>query len=508
MVQPGPSNDDQVFNSTHHELGPLNGGKKQKSVRIDEPERRGSSSKPLSSSMISSSAFSVSLSTDDLVEENFECQRIHDGIPGLPKPKRRIQRRLSQVNLPRLVDRDLPYDQSSSRVQVLNDNMKPLFRLLVRDWFHVVLRIPWYYSFTTIIGVWYLAIWIFAWLFVYVDGSNHNRNMDCGLGEPGNPISLSAAYAFSLETCTTVGYGLPGSANGFFKSDCRGLQAAITVQMIFSMCANAFLVSFLFSLMSKSESRSIQIVFSKKLCVNVIDGKVCVNIRCYDLDSAYPLVECHARMHLIDYRMKFHPLRLIKPMDDLGGMLDPSAPTTIIHHVDHHSPLAPFKMPLVEAAHGLNLRSADSATGNREEIICPVCGESYGSYERLIKHIEYSRIGEKKDGYPVEGTHLGFRMPEITPITLEAVQRNMERKLSEIVIVVEAIDPQLSGTFRAIQSYKYEEIEFGAEFERCMSTRNNKFVVDMMKFHGVVYDDEMYNRSTMEFNFSRSKISF
>ena len=195
-------------------------------------------------------------------------------------------------------------------------------------------------------------------------------------------------------------------------------------------------------------------------------------------------------------------------MDDLGGILYPSAPTTIIHHIDHHSPLAPFKMPLVEAAHGLNLRTVDSATANREEIICPVCGESYGSYERLIKHIEYARIGEKKDGYPVEGTHLGYQLPEINPITLEDVQRNFERKLSEIVVVVEAIDPQLSGTFQALQSYKYDDIEFGADFERCMSTRNNKFVVDMLKFQGIVYDDGMYATSSREFNLSRSKLAF
>ena len=167
--------------------------------------------------------------------------------------------------------------------------------------------------------------------------------------------------------------------------------------MIWSMLSNAFLVSFLFAVISKSETRSIQIVYSKKLCVNVVDGKVCINVRCYDLvrfacacvlrmeyacqcyllctstvfllhdidnfpheigtnnrsihclfsacyqkhntpqDSSHPLVECHARMYLIDQNMKFHPLRLLEPNDDLGGCLYPSVPTPIIHHIDHHS---------------------------------------------------------------------------------------------------------------------------------------------------------------------------
>lgn len=34
-------------------------------------------------------------------------------------------------------------------------------------------------------------------------------NQACGLGEPGNPIKFYGAFAFSLETTTTVGYGLP-----------------------------------------------------------------------------------------------------------------------------------------------------------------------------------------------------------------------------------------------------------------------------------------------------------
>lgn len=404
----------------------------------------------------------------------------------------RIPRHKSQVFLPRLITRDYPFNQSSNRVQVLNANIEKLIPLYFKDWFHVMLRIRWYWSLSGFLLVWYFMIWFFAWIYVGVDGAGKNREKNCGLGDPGVPLTMSAAYAFSLETCTTVGYGLPGSSNGFFNSNCKGVQIAITIQMIWSMLSNAFLVSFLFAVISKSETRSIQIVYSKKLCINVINGKVCINVRCYDLDSSHPLVECHARMYLIDHNMKFHPLRLLEPNDDLGGCLYPSVPTSIIHHIDHHSALSPGIMPLVESNHGLALRSVDSATANREEIICPVCGEAYGSYDRLVKHIEYARIVEKQDGYPTEGTHLGFTMPDIFPITLTEVQRHIESTLSEIVVVVEAIDPQLSGTFQALQSYKYDDIEFGANFEKCMYIRNNKFVVDLLKFHGIIYDDGMY----------------
>jgi hypothetical protein len=446
----------------------------------------------MSSTAVNGSKSGMDLSDGSRVTANNHNLNVSTGR--LQKVRsRRIQRMQSQVYLPRLIKRNYPFYQSSNRVQIFTENKKPTYRLYLKDWFHVGLRMSWYVSFPAFIVVWYALIWVFAILYHLIDSSPNNIAKECGLGEPNIPISLATAYAFSLETCTTVGYGLPGSSNGFFKSECQGLQITITIQMIWSMLSNAFLVSFFFSHMSKSDKRSNQIVFSRKLCVNVVDGKICINIRCFDLDSAHPLVECHARMYLIDHKMKFHPLRLLEPNDDLGGVLYPSAPTSIIHHIDHHSALSPRHMPLMEGDHGLILRSVDSATANREEIICPVCGEGYGTYQRLMKHIHYQRIVEEKDEYPVEGTHRGFEMPDTTPLTLAEVQRHIERKLSEIVLVVEAIDPQLSGTFQSVQSYKYDDIEFGADFERCMTTRDEKFIIDLAKFHSIVYDDEMYN---------------
>lgn len=81
-------------------------------------------------------------------------------------------------------------------------------------------------------------------------------------------------------------------------------------------------------------------------------------------------------------------------------------------------------------------------------------------------------------------------MPDTSPITVDEVRRHIERTLSEIIVVVEAIDPQLSGTFQAVQSYKYDNIEFNCRFERCLFVRDQKFCVDMERFHGIQYDDK------------------
>ena len=80
----------------------------------------------------------------------------------------------------------------------------------------------------------------------------------------------------------------------------------------------------------------------------------------------------------------------------VSSVLYPSVPADIIHHIDHHSALCPPKFrhqnnfsTLVQSSHGMVLRSLASNTGNHDEIICPVCGEPYGTYERWKQHFAY-----------------------------------------------------------------------------------------------------------------------
>eukprot|EP00980_Cylindrotheca_fusiformis_P004334 scaffold921_cov126-Cylindrotheca_fusiformis.AAC.13 len=311
--------------------------------------------------------------------------------------------------------------------------------------------------------------------------------------------------------------GLPGGNNGFFNTDCPAVQITIYAQMIWSMMFNAFLFAFFFTFLAKCENRSIQVVFADKLCINVKNfssgrvihdehqhrlsesedddevfqnSGVCVNVRCYDIDSAFPVVETHARIYMMDKDMKLHVVRIQKPNDDLGAMLYPSLPAEIVHHIDHHSPLSPphyyDNMPFVNRSHGLVLRASDSSTGNRQEIVCPVCGETYGTYGRFRRHVRYARIVERQEEYPKENTHLGLEVPDRIPtITLDEVRQYMSHTMAEIIVVVEGIDPQVSGTFQALQSYKYDDICWNGEFEPCVKVKNNKFTVCMEAFHRV-----------------------
>lgn len=306
--------------------------------------------------------------------------------------------------------------------------------------------------------------------------------------------------------------------------------------MVFSMFFNAFLFAFFFALLSKSECRGSQIIFTDKLLINVDksnigssnhteDGtktRAYVRLQCYDMDSAHPLVETHARMYFLDHRLKMHPLRLMDPNDDLGGVLFPSVPADIVHHIDHHSALCPPKFrshnncPLNQSSHGMVLRSLDSYTGNRDEVICPVCGESYGTYERWKTHFEYASMVEAREEFPKEKSHCGYVLPpEPETITLEELRHYIANTVSEIIVVVEAIDPQLSGSFQSIQSYKYGDIVFGEEFENCMSTHRDEdnpmgdfFCVDVNQFHATTLRHKKIKRESRKLAILKESRSF
>jgi hypothetical protein len=120
-------------------------------------------------------------------------------------------RRISQVVLPRMVHRNLPFFQSRNNVRMKNSDTKLLWRLMILDWFHSLLRLPAYLSISFLLFLWILLVIFYAAIYWYLDNIQYG-NIDCGLGPTLStqgtaniPIVFMGAFAFSLETCTTVG---------------------------------------------------------------------------------------------------------------------------------------------------------------------------------------------------------------------------------------------------------------------------------------------------------------
>lgn len=439
-----------------------------------------------------------------------------DDYPELGQRRRRAPTLPEHVlkNIPRLVHRNLPLHQSKQQIAVTN---KTVFRslklqyILSHDWFHVILRLP-----TAVSVFWLLAIWTFVILIfaaVYRNIDTRDPEASCGLGKAGEPILFSAAFAFSLETCTTVGYGLPNSVNSFFEASCSGLQTAIYFQMVWSMIFNAFLFAFLFARLARCESRGAQVMFANKAIVENRDGKWFIHVRVYDMDSSQPVVEATVRMYCVswrDYKKQhtrhmtqphlLHEMRILNPDDNLGAQMFTSIPANVTHQIDCFSPLAPPKLrrnagqqAIYGNGRGLNLREVDQDVGGRG-CPCPVCGQTFASQDLLQKHIKYQSLVEALNGkIPIEGSHRDTSLTtqaskKPTVVTETQLRNHLQDK--EIMVVVEGIEPMVSGTFQALQSYKLEDITFGGRYAPCMSQKGGKIFVDIDNFHTILAPSE------------------
>lgn len=137
---------------------------------------------------------------------------------------------------PRLVLRNLPFNQSRNVIQVKhNKGTTAIGRLTRHDFFHVVLRLPAWKTTLMLLCIWTGIILLWAAAYMAVDKSQQDDI--CNIGLNGDPAKYYTAFAFSLQTCTTLGYGLPNNVNTFFEF-CPAFQFTVYLQMTMSMFFN------------------------------------------------------------------------------------------------------------------------------------------------------------------------------------------------------------------------------------------------------------------------------
>jgi hypothetical protein len=332
------------------------------------------------------------------------------------------------------------------------------------------------------------------------------------------PIS-GPTFSFSLETTTTVGYGLPNGTNGFFEQ-CPALQSTIYFQIVWSMMFNAFLFAFLFARLAKVENRAAQVIFSNTALLartmeesdthqymyrdpdnrrspssssGAVGGPWTFSVRVADVDAAYPVVEAHVRIYA-KVGSQMIELRILAPNDVLRGTLLLSWPTTIKHEIDHHSPFYPpplrgiviiLLLPIAE--YRLNGRHAEAMAGENDQYACPACGEAYGDIRRLRNHVAYLQRTEANDGLPVgPHTHQALSLEQFQPPPIPTLEEMKKWFPDEVIVIVEGIDSLASGTFQAVQSYTLDDITFEGQYDDCIKFTKHRTIVDLNKFHSVV----------------------
>ncbi|XP_077170373.1 ATP-sensitive inward rectifier potassium channel 14 isoform X2 [Paroedura picta] len=151
--------------------------------------------------------------------------------------------------------------------------------------------------------------------------------------------SFMAAFLFSLETQTSIGYGFRS-----VTEECPAAVVAVVMQCIAGCILDAFIVGAIMAKIAKPKKRNGTLVFSETAVVAMRDGKLCLMWRVANLRKSH-LVEAHVRAQLL--RPRVTPEGEYIPLDhiDVNVGFDSGtdriflvSPVTIIHEIDGESP--------------------------------------------------------------------------------------------------------------------------------------------------------------------------
>lgn len=219
--------------------------------------------------------------------------------------------------------------------------------LLVQDIFTTLVEIRWRVMFL-IFASSYILSWLFFgilfWVIAIAHGDVKDPNNDPCVYEVR---SFTAAFLFSLETQTTIGYGFRG-----MSENCMVAIVIVTIQDVVSCFIDTFVIGIVVAKMASARKRAQTIGFSHCAVINLRNGFLCLSWRVGDFRRNH-LVEGSPRAQIV--RSTVHSTGKLDVMyEDLVLQQKDvilATPTTISHKIEPGSPL--YKMSLA------NLRNDD-----------------------------------------------------------------------------------------------------------------------------------------------------
>jgi inward rectifier potassium channel len=132
------------------------------------------------------------------------------------------------------------------QIRVLGDHRLPL-----RDFYHALLRLPWWATLATIAAVFLIANVMFAEGYLVTGGVAHAA-----------PRSFGDAFFFSVQTLGTIGYGS-------MYPESTAAHVLVTVEAITGLTLIALATGLIFAKFSRSTAR---MVFSREAVICPMDG--------------------------------------------------------------------------------------------------------------------------------------------------------------------------------------------------------------------------------------------
>ncbi|XP_056898740.1 inward rectifier potassium channel 16 isoform X2 [Takifugu flavidus] len=214
--------------------------------------------------------------------------------------------------------------------------------LFVTDIFTTLVEIRWRVMFL-IFALSYILSWLFFGVLFWVIALAHNdikdhNNQPCVY----EVRSFTAAFLFSLETQTTIGYGFRG-----MSENCMIAIVVVTVQDVISCFIDTFVIGIVVAKMASARKRAQTVGFSNCAVINLHDGHLCLSWRVGDFRQHH-LVEGTAQAQIVRSTV-YASGKMDLSFEDLVIQqrdIVLATPTTIFHKIEPGSPF--YKMRLVD----------------------------------------------------------------------------------------------------------------------------------------------------------------
>ncbi|XP_013916030.1 PREDICTED: ATP-sensitive inward rectifier potassium channel 12 [Thamnophis sirtalis] len=227
-------------------------------------------------------------------------------------------------------------------VEFTNMDDKP--QRYIADMFTTCVDIRWRYMlllFSLAFLVSWLLFGLIFWLIALVHGDIEKPTKD----ETFTPCLLQvngfvAAFLFSIETQTTIGYGFR-----CVTEECPLAVFMVVLQSIVGCIIDSFMIGAIMAKMARPKKRAETLLFSHHAVVAMRDGKLCLMWRVGNLRKSH-IVEAHVRAQLLKPRIteegEYIPLDQIDIDVGFDKGLDRIflvSPLTILHEINEESPL-------------------------------------------------------------------------------------------------------------------------------------------------------------------------
>uniref|UniRef100_A0A8C1Q9U2 Potassium inwardly rectifying channel subfamily J member 12b n=3 Tax=Cyprinus carpio TaxID=7962 RepID=A0A8C1Q9U2_CYPCA len=288
--------------------------------------------------------------------------------------------------------------------------------------------------------------------------------------------SFVAAFLFSVETQTTIGYGFR-----CVTEECPLAVFMVVFQSIVGCIIDSFMIGAIMAKMARPKKRAETILFSHNAVIAMRDGKLCLMWRVANLRKSH-IVEAHVRAQLIKPRIteegEYIPLDQIDINVGYDQGLDRIflvAPLTILHEINEESPLYGISKQDLETSDFeivVILEGMVEATAMTAQV-----RSSYLASEILWGHRFEPVVFEERSQYKVDYSH--FHKTYEVPSTPRCSSKDMEENKSLDSAANFCYENELAFISRDEEEQEENRDERGTELETLSANLN----LDQRSYH-------------------------